>query len=63
MEVDDVVKALEVNCRIGSLEKLFVIDFLGKGVNCRIGSLESIRRRTFAVGIVNCRIGSLENPA
>ena len=41
MEVDDVVKALEVNCRIGSLESIRRRTFAVGIVNCRIGSLEN----------------------
>ena len=51
---------LPVNCRIGSLEILFLGIQLQMIVNCRIGSLEINNTDPSKSAYVNCRIGSLE---
>ena len=52
-----------VNCRIGSLEKMYVSISSTCSVNCRIGSLEMASRPGREPDGVNCRIGSLEMQA
>ena len=52
---------LNVNCRIGSLEKEVKDKTIITAVNCRIGSLEIISLFLSKSISVNCRIGSLEN--
>ena len=52
---------VEVNCRIGSLEKKKCRVLMSQLVNCRIGSLEMEGSDDDEYDDVNCRIGSLES--
>ena len=52
--------AVQVNCRVGSLEMAIGRDVETEGVNCRVGSLEIYQNDTTHTLIVNCRVGSLE---
>ena len=60
MEQLNPMKKETVNCRIGSLEMVFLYLPILSEVNCRIGSLERWRAYRSARHLVNCRIGSLE---
>ena len=52
--------ALDVHCRIGSLEKNRDDVIKALEVHCRIGSLENSSQWGFLLLNVHCRIGSLE---
>ena len=49
-----------VDCRIGSLEMIIVVDIVKDLVDCRIGSLEKPNQIDVKLLKVDCRIGSLE---
>ena len=51
---------MQVNCRIGSLERHQCYRLRIRRVNCRIGSLEDFVEPDASRYVVNCRIGSLE---
>lgn len=52
---------LQVDCRIGSLERWKAMQSSTTVVDCRIGSLEIMDTANRPLSTVDCRIGSLEN--
>ena len=60
MSVEILCKVRRVNCRVGSLEKVFSFFVENVDVNCRVGSLEIKSVQTVSGESVNCRVGSLE---
>ena len=60
MIFDTCIPYIDVNCRVGSLERTTSKYLNAFKVNCRVGSLEIGTNRIYVGVKVNCRVGSLE---